>query len=55
MLLNVEVTKWTGGNGILFSVGAKENEMTRASIVLKSVDRVGRSLAKKSFSEQEDV
>lgn len=35
MLLNVEVSKWTGGNGILFSVGAEENEMTRASIVFK--------------------
>lgn len=53
MLLNVEVSKWTGGNGILFSLGAEEK--TLASIVLKSVDRVGRSLAKKSFSEQEAV
>lgn len=39
MLLNVEDGKWRGENGILFSMGAEENDpWLRATAALKSVD-----------------
>lgn len=39
MLLNVKDGKWKRENGILFSIGAKENESwLRATAALKSVD-----------------
>lgn len=39
MLLNVKDGKWSGGNGILFSVGAEENEpWLRATAALTGVD-----------------